>query len=93
MCSRERSTGRGSWELKLTGHETGLSSPVKYFYWPFLSVSFVCFFCLAFVMLLRLFIAALWLPAGKGRTLGFRLLCLIVFLSLSLVTSLVRRDT
>ena len=37
--------------------ETGLSPPVKYFYWPFqCSTSFVdhlCYFCLVFVMLSR----------------------------------------
>ena len=26
----------------------------------------LCYFCLVFVMLTRLFIAALWSPAGKG---------------------------
>ena len=28
----------------------------------------LCYFCIVFVMLLRLFIAALWSPAGKGLT-------------------------
>ena len=28
----------------------------------------LCYLCLAFVMLSRLFIAALWSPAGKGLT-------------------------
>ena len=28
----------------------------------------VCYLCLVFVMLSRLFIAALWSPAGKGLT-------------------------
>ena len=28
----------------------------------------VCYFCIVFVMLLRLLIAALWSPAGKGLT-------------------------
>ena len=28
----------------------------------------LCFLCLVFPMLLRLFIAALWSPAGKGLT-------------------------
>ena len=31
-------------------------------------VDHLCYFCLAFVMLLRLFIAALWSPAFKGLT-------------------------
>ena len=51
--------------------ETGLSRPVKYFYWPFqrwyLFVDHLCYLCLMFVMLSRLFIAALWSP-GKGLT-------------------------
>ena len=29
-------------------------------------VDYMCYFCLVFVMLSRLFIAALWSPAGKG---------------------------
>ena len=28
----------------------------------------LCYFCLVFVMLSRLYIAALWSPAGKGLT-------------------------
>ena len=52
--------------------ETGLSPPVKYFYWPFQDgtsfVDHLCFLSLVFLMLLRLFIAALWSPAGKGLT-------------------------
>ena len=31
-------------------------------------VDHLCYFCFVFVMLLRLFIAALWSPAGKGLT-------------------------
>ena len=30
----------------------------------------LCYLCLVFVMLSRLFIAALWSPAGKGLSLG-----------------------
>ena len=30
----------------------------------------MCYLCLVFVMLLRLFIAALWSHTGKGLTLG-----------------------
>ena len=33
----------------------------------------LCYFCLVFVMLLRLFMAALWSAAGKGLT------CLVSF--------------
>ena len=46
-------------------HETGFSPPVKYF------TSFVdhlCYLCLVFVMLSRLFIAAMWPHPGKGLT-------------------------
>ena len=64
-----------------------LSPPVKYFYWPFLGgtsfMDHLCYLCLVFVMLSRLFSAALWSPAGKGLTSCFCLWCLIVFLSLS----------
>ena len=52
--------------------ETGLSPPVKYFYWPFQGgTSFVdhfCYLCLVFFMFSRLFIAALWSHAGKMLT-------------------------
>ena len=37
------------------------------------------FFCLVFLMLLRLFIAALWSPAGKGLTSWLLLVMFIVF--------------
>ena len=42
------------------------------------------FLCLVFLMLLRLFIAALWSPAGRGLTSWLFLVILIVFLLLSL---------
>ena len=51
------------------------------------------FFCLVFLMLLRLFIAALWSSAGKGLTSWLLLVMFIVFLLLSLVVSLVRCGT
>ena len=50
--------------MRLVRCETGLSPPLKYFYWPFQGgASFVdhCFHVL-------LFIDALWSPAGKGLT-------------------------
>ena len=54
--------------------ETDLSPPVKYSNRPFqgdtLFVDHLCYLCLVYVMLLRLFIAALWPPAGKGLTSG-----------------------
>ena len=41
--------------VRLARHETGLSPPVKYFYWPFQGgasfVDHLCYFCLVFVML------------------------------------------
>ena len=43
----------------------------------------LCFLCLVFLMLLRLFIAALWSPAGKGLTSWLLLVMFIVFLLLS----------
>ena len=60
--------------VRLKRCDTSLSPPVKYFYLPFQGgTSFVdhfCYFCLVFVMLscARLFIDALWSPAGKGLT-------------------------
>ena len=69
--------------------ETGLSTPVKYFYWPFQGgTSFgdhLCFLCLVFLMLSRL-----WSPAGKGLTSWLLLVMFIVFLLLSHVVSWVR---
>ena len=50
----------------------------------------LCYLCLVFVMPSRLFIAALWSPAGKGLS---SLLSLVIFncvLSLSHVVSWVR---
>ena len=60
------------------------------------STSFVdhlCFLCLVFLMILRLFIAALWSPAGKGLVSWFLLVMFIVFLLLSHVVSRVRCGT
>ena len=48
--------------------------------------------CLVFFMLLRLFIAALGSPAGKGLTSWLLLVMFIVFLLLSHVVSWVRCD-
>ena len=45
------------------------------------------FLCLVFLMLSRLFIAALWSPAGKGLTSWLLLLMFIVILILSHVMS------
>ena len=53
----------------------------------------VCYLCLVFVLLLSLFIAALWSPAGKGLAY---LLLFVVFncvLSISHVVSRVRCGT
>ena len=60
--------------LNCAGKEkTGLSPPVKYFYWPFqCGTSFVehsFYFCRGLLCFcVRLFIVALWSPAGKGLT-------------------------
>ena len=79
----------GNNHVELKWFETGLSHPVKYFYWPFQGVaSFVdhlCYFCLVFVMLSCMSVYW-WLPCGhllgKGWPLGSHLWCLIVKLSL-----------
>ena len=45
------------------------SPPLKYFYWPFQGgTSFVDHLCFFVSCVSRLFIAALWSPAGKGLT-------------------------
>ena len=48
--------------------KTGLSPPVKYFYWPFQGgipfENHLCYLCIVFAMLSRLFIADLWSHAG-----------------------------
>ena len=52
-----------------------------------------CFLCLVFLMLLHLFIAALWSPAGKELATWLLLVIFIVFLLLSHVVSWVRCGT
>ena len=49
----------------------------------------LCYLCLVFVMLLYLFIAALWLPEGKGLTYW---LMLVMFIALLLLSHLVSSD-
>ena len=61
--------------------ETGLSPPVTYLTDRSKAVDHLCYFCIMFVMLSRLLIAALWSPAGKGLTswLSFVVLnCVVV---------------
>ena len=53
----------------------------------------LCYLCLVIVMLLRLFIAALWSPAGKGLTSWLLFVMFIVVLLLSHVVSHVRCGT
>ena len=69
----------------------------KMFYWPFQGLtSFVdhlCYLWLVFVMLLHLFIAALWSPAGKGLTSWLLFVMLIVILLLSHLVSCDRCGT
>ena len=43
----------------------------------------LCYLCLGFVMLSRLFIAALWSPEGKGLTSWLLFVMFIVILLLS----------
>ena len=53
----------------------------KIFYWPFqCGASFVEHLCFVFLMISRLFIAALWSPAGKGQASWFLLVMFIVFI-------------
>ena len=53
----------------------------------------LCFLCLVFLMLSRLFIAASWSPAGKGLTSWLLLVMFILFLLLYHVVSWVRYGT
>ena len=53
----------------------------------------LCYLCPVFFMLLRLFIAALWSPAGKGLTSWLLFVMFIVVLLLSHVVSWVRCGT
>ena len=53
----------------------------------------LCSLCFVFLMLSRLFIATLYLPAGKGLTFRLLLVMFIVFLLLSHVVSWVRCST
>ena len=47
----------------------------------------LCYICLVFVMLLRLFIAALWSPEWKGLTSWLLFVIFIVILLLSHLVS------
>ena len=53
----------------------------------------LCYLILVFVMRLRLFIAALWSPAGKGLTSWLTFVMFNCVLSLSHVVYRVRRGT
>ena len=77
--------------------ETSLSTPEKYFYWPFQDgTSFVdhlwCL-CLVFLKFSRLFIAALWSPAGKGLTSWLFMVMFMIFFFLSLGSAVVLNCT
>ena len=71
-------------ETKKRAHDSQIVRPERL-------ASFVghfCFLWLVFLMLLRLFIAVLWSPAGKELTSRLLLVMFIVFLLLSHVVSL-----
>ena len=53
----------------------------------------LCYLCLVFVVPLRLFIAALWSPEGKGLTSWLLFVMLIVILLLSHLVSWDRHGT
>ena len=53
----------------------------------------LCFVCLMFLMLSCLFIAALWLPTGKGLSSWLMLVMFIVFVLLSHAVSQCSRGT
>ena len=69
-------------------HNPAIQCPGDNFNWPFQGgASFVdqfCYLCFVFVLFSCLFIAALWLPPGKGLTSWLSCMwCFIVFWSLS----------
>ena len=83
---------------KIIFHLTsGLSPPVKHFYWPFQGGTFLWIICVIYVLCFSCFPVCSLLPCvhllGKGWPLGSCLSCKIVFLSLSNVLSWVRCDT
>ena len=53
----------------------------------------LCYLCIVFVMLSRLFIAAFWSPAGKGLTSWLLFVMFNCVLTLSHVVSWVRCGT
>ena len=53
----------------------------------------LCYLCLLFVMLSRLFIAALWSPEGKGLTSWLLFVMFVVILLLSHLVSWYRCGT
>ena len=53
----------------------------------------LCYSCLVFVVLMRLFIAALWSPEGKGLTSWLLFVVFLVVLLLSHLVSWDRRGT
>ena len=54
----------------------------------------LCYLCLVFAMLSRLFIAALWSPEGKELTSWLLfIMCLVIFFLISHLVSLDRCDT
>ena len=53
----------------------------------------LCYLCLVFVMVSRLFIAALWSPEGKGLTSWLLVVMFIVILLLSHLVSRYRCGT
>ena len=53
----------------------------------------LCYLCLVFVMLSRLFVAALWSPEGKGLTSWLLFVMFIVILLLSHLVSWYRCGT
>ena len=70
------------WGFKPSSKISLLTVPRQYFF-----VDHFCYLCLVFVMLSRLFFAALWSPEGKGLTSWLLFLMFIVILLLSHLVS------
>ena len=82
--------------MRLACREAGLSPPVKYFTDRFKAILFfdhLCYLCIVFCMLSRLFIAALWSPEWKELTSWLLFVMFIVILLISHLVSWYRCGT
>ena len=91
MCKKKRSYHKHSCPVIMFSPETEIVLYYLLYIAILKSSSFadhLCYLCLMFAMLSRLFIAALWSPERKGLTSWFLfVMCIIVILLLSNMVS------